>query len=100
MQVDYLFVFIIKLSRSTALLYFINCRYGNQKQCGVLGDEPLLYSLAIPLMVISLLNMIFFILTMKKMSKKKWDMSRCSCCKRHVSNDSRVKNGRNATANR
>ncbi len=39
--------------------------YGNQEQCGVFGDEALLYSLAIPLVIISLLNMLFFTCTVQ-----------------------------------
>lgn len=39
--------------------------YGNQEQCGVFGDEGLLYTLASPLTIISILNMTFFVATIR-----------------------------------
>ena len=39
--------------------------YGNQEQCGVFGDEGLLYTLAFPLTIISILNMAFFVATVR-----------------------------------
>ncbi len=63
-------------------------RYGNEEQCGVLGEEIFLYSLCVPIVTIALLNMVFFVLTMRKMGKG-WHLSKyvCKCCRRGVTAD-------------
>jgi len=42
-------------------------KYGSKYQCGIFGDEALLYSLAFPITLISIINMTFFVLTVRWM---------------------------------
>ena len=41
-------------------------KYGNSEHCGVLGDDALVYSLAVPLVMITLSNIGFFVLIVYK----------------------------------
>ncbi len=69
-------------------IYFFTFRYGNEEQCGVLGEEIFLYSLCVPIVTIAMLNMVLFVLTMRKMGKG-WHFSKyvCKCCRRGVTAD-------------